>query len=73
MTAREFAALIELTVSPPAFASPRICAFDDCTRNRTNEKSEADSRSRIWRLGNGREVNNRRSAATVRLSVSARR
>jgi hypothetical protein len=37
------AALIELIVSPPAFARPRICALLDCACSRNDEKSLADS------------------------------
>src|SRR5436305_23064 len=37
------AALIELMVSPPAFARPRICALLDCACSRNDEKSLADS------------------------------
>src|ERR1700712_2265886 len=38
-----FAALIELMVSPPAFARPRICALLACACNRNDEKSLAES------------------------------
>src|SRR5689334_22213197 len=37
------AALMELMVSPPAFAKPRICALEDCACSRKDEKSDADS------------------------------
>src|SRR3569623_351585 len=37
------AALIELIVSPPALANPRICAFDACACNKNKEKTEVDS------------------------------
>ena len=38
-----FAALTELMKSPPAFASPSTCAFDDCACSRNDEKSDAPS------------------------------
>src|ERR1700761_7399058 len=37
------AALMLLTVSPPALARPRICAFEFCACSRNDEKSEAFS------------------------------
>src|SRR5829696_3106018 len=43
VTPNSFAALIELIVSPPAFARPRICALLDCACSRNDEKSLADS------------------------------
>ncbi len=35
--------LIAFVVSPPAFASPMIFAFDDCACRRNDEKSEVFS------------------------------
>src|SRR5207245_2460245 len=43
VTPNSLAALIELIVSPPALASPRICALLDCACSRNDEKSLADS------------------------------
>ena len=37
------AALMLLTVSPPALARPRICAFEFCACSRKDEKSDAFS------------------------------
>ena len=37
------AALIEFTVSPPAFAKPNTCALEFCACNKNEEKSEAAS------------------------------
>ena len=38
-----FAALIELIVSPPELARPRICALEACAWSRKEEKSDAAS------------------------------
>ena len=43
VTPNSLAALIELIVSPPALASPRICALLFCACSRNEEKSDADS------------------------------
>ena len=43
MTPNSLAALIELIVSPPALASPRIWALLFCACSRNDEKSDADS------------------------------
>ena len=43
VTPNSLAALIELMVSPPAFARPRICALLDCACSRNDEKSLVDS------------------------------
>src|SRR3954465_1890791 len=37
------AALMELMVSPPALARPRICALDACACSMKEEKSDADN------------------------------